>query len=84
MTWRKTKLYREEKCDVTKIQISEIMGLVRMFKKNKSDEKSPLAKNRAVSVRLKLAWIVTFTIQAYFRMIYVESKKSIQNTDWRN
>ena len=63
-----------------------------MFKKNKSHEKTPLAKNGAVSVRLKLAWIVTFTIQAYFRRIYVESsviwpfesKKSIQKTDWRN
>ena len=47
--------YREEKCDVTKIQICEIIGLVSIFRKHiqhiqkEEDEKRPLAKNQPVS-----------------------------------
>ena len=35
--------YREEKCDVTKIQICEIMGLVSIFRKRKM-KKGPSPK----------------------------------------
>ena len=51
MRWRKSKLHGEEKFDVTKIQISENYAIGSMFRENKSDEKSPLAKNQAISYR---------------------------------
>ena len=40
--------YREENCDVTKIHICEIMGLVSIFRKNKT-KKVLLQKNQLVS-----------------------------------
>ena len=43
-----TSRYRKKKCDVTKIHICEIMGLVSIFRKNKT-KKSPVAKNQPVS-----------------------------------
>ena len=36
---------REEKFDVSQLQICEMMGLVSLFRKEQ-DEKSPLAKNQ--------------------------------------
>lgn len=43
----KRGLDREERCDVTKIQTCELMGLVSILRKNKL-KKNALAKNQAV------------------------------------
>lgn len=45
-----TTCYRGEKCDVRKIQICKIMGLVGVFRKNR--KKKPLAKNQPVRVQI--------------------------------
>ena len=42
---------RKEMCDVKKIHICEIMGLVNIFRKNKM-RRPPLAKNHSVSANL--------------------------------
>ena len=85
----KSGLDREEGCDVTKIQTCELMGLVSILRKNKlkkmpsprirlllliGEKKSePVCSDDVIHILLKLAWIVTSTIQAYFRIIYMES-----------
>ena len=37
--------------------------------------KAPLSYDDSIQILLKLAWILTFTIQAYFRRIYMESSE---------
>ena len=54
MRWRKSKLHRE-KCDVTKIQISEIMGLVACSEK-KRRKKLPCHKSGCSWKLLVFTW----------------------------
>ena len=48
--WRKSKLHGEEKFDVTKIQISEIMRLAACSERTSQTKKAPLPKIRLLAI----------------------------------